>query len=79
MSNYPLRLPKDLLEDARALARAQGVSVNAFLSTLVAERVGAMKALEAIRARASRADPARALVILGRAPAQPPLPGDEAA
>jgi hypothetical protein len=77
MSNYPLRLPKTLLEDARELARDQGVSMNAFLSTLVAERVGEMKALVAFEARAKRADLAKALAVLDQAPDREPLAGDE--
>jgi predicted HicB family RNase H-like nuclease len=38
MSNYPLRLPETPMEDAREMADAQGVSINQFLSTLIAER-----------------------------------------
>jgi hypothetical protein len=77
MSNYPLRLPKTLLEDARELAKDQGVSMNAFLSTLVAERVGEMKALVSFQARAERADLAKAMAILDQAPDRGPLAGDE--
>jgi predicted HicB family RNase H-like nuclease len=45
MSNYPLRLPETLMDDAREMAKAQGVSVNQFLATVIAERVGELKAL----------------------------------
>lgn len=76
MSNYPLRLPKTLLEDARELAKDQGVSMNAFLSTIVAERVGEMKALVSFQVRAERADLASAMAVLDRAPDREPLAGD---
>ncbi len=77
MSNYPLRLPKNLLEDARELAKSEGVSMNAFLSAIVAERVGEKKVLAQLRARAAQADAARALAVLGQAPDRAPKAGDE--
>ena len=43
MSNYPLHLPETLMEDAREMANAQGVSINQFLSTPIAERIGELK------------------------------------
>ena len=70
-------MAKTLLEDARELAKDQGVSMNAFLSTLVAERVGEMKALANIRARAERADPVGAIAVLDRAPLRAPMSGDD--
>lgn len=77
MSNYPLRLPDHVMADARQLAERSGTSLNQFLSSLIAERVGEMKALAEIRARAERANPAAALAILARVPDRPPLRGDE--
>ena len=75
--NYPLRLPETLMAEARALAQAEGVSINQFLSTLIAERVGELKALRHVRERITRGDPARAAEILARIPDRDPLPGDE--
>ena len=77
MSNYPLRLPKDLMEDVRRLAADQGVSVNQFLAATIAERVGELKALSRIQLRAGRGDAAFAMAVLRRAPDVAPLPGDE--
>lgn len=77
MSNYPLRLPKDLMEDARVLAADQGVSVNQFLASAIAEHVGSLKARAAIRLRQQRGDPDTARAILQMAPDARPLPGDE--
>lgn len=77
MSNYALRLPKDLMEDARAIAADQGVSVNQFLATAIAEHVGGLKARSAIRLRQMRGDPEAARAILQMAPDAPPVPGDE--
>ena len=77
MSNYPLRLPETLMEDARGMARAQGVSVNQFLASLIAERVGELKALSHVRVRIARADPAEARAVLALVPDRPPMEGDE--
>lgn len=77
MSNYPLRLPETLMDDAREMANAEGVSINQFLATLIAERIGELKALRHVRQRISRADPAVAAAVLALVPDRPPLPGDE--
>jgi hypothetical protein len=77
MSNYPLRLPEALMEDARGMAKAQGVSINQFLATLIAERVGELKALNHIRSRIARAQPAEARAVLALVSDRPPLEGDE--
>jgi len=77
MSNYPLRLPEALMDDARGMAKAQGVSINQFLATVIAERVGELKALNHIRSRIARADPAQALAVLALVPDRAPMEGDE--
>jgi len=76
MSNYPLRLPDNVLADAKRMAAANGASLNQFLSALIAGRLGEMKAIAEIGARVARANPEAALEILRRAPDRPPLPGD---
>src|SRR5690349_15753760 len=55
MSNYPLRLPDHIMADAKRLAEANGTSLNQFLSSLIAERLGEMKAIAGIEARVARA------------------------
>lgn len=77
MSNYPLRLPDHVMAEAKQLAEQDGTSLNQFLASLIAERVGELRATTEIRARAERANPAAALAILRRAPDRPPLAGDE--
>ncbi len=77
MSNYPLRLPENVMEDAKRLATANGSSLNQFLVAVVAERIGEMKAMAEIERRIARADHKAALEVLSRVPKIPPLPGDE--
>jgi hypothetical protein len=77
MSNYLLRLPDHVMAEAKNLAELNGTSLNQFLSSLIAERIGELRATADIQARAARANPAAALAILARAPDRPPLAGDE--
>jgi hypothetical protein len=77
MSNYPLRLPDHILTEAKAFAARNGTSLNQFLSSLVAERIGEMKALAHIEARIARADTAAALAVLAKVPDRAPMAGDE--
>ncbi|MFZ4122564.1 MAG: rhodanese-like domain-containing protein [Caulobacterales bacterium] len=77
MSNFPLCLPETLMEDAREMADAQGVSINQFLSTLIAERIGELKALRHVRQRIGRASSAGAAAVLALVPDRAPLEGDE--
>lgn len=77
MTNYPLRLPDHVMAEAKRFAEANGTSLNQFLSSLIAERVGELKAMTTIHTRAARADPTTALSILSQAPDRAPLAGDE--
>jgi hypothetical protein len=79
MSNFPLRLPKDLMEDAKTIAKDQGVSVNQFLATVLAERVGEMKAMSRLKHKAAFADLSAGLAILKNASDVAPMMGDEIA
>jgi DNA-binding winged helix-turn-helix (wHTH) protein len=47
----PIRLPRTLIEDACALANAQGMSVDQFFSSLITDRIDALKALPRTRRR----------------------------
>lgn len=79
MSSFSLRLPDDLKEQAAAQAEAAGISLNQYISTVLASRVGAQAEAErSFAARAARATPGRAREILARAGQRnPPRPGDE--
>lgn len=68
MTSFPLRLPDDLKAQAAAQAEAAGVSLNQYIATALAARVGAQAEAErALAARATRATPGRAREILARA------------
>ncbi|MCW2245775.1 tetraacyldisaccharide-1-P 4'-kinase [Azospirillum fermentarium] len=78
MSTFPLRIPKDLKKEASAQAEAAGVSLNQYITTALAARVGAQAEAERyFTARASRAVPGQAKAILARSGiGNPPRPDD---
>ena len=66
-SKIQLRLPGDLKDAATRQAAEAGVSLNLFLATAVAARVGARAEAERyFSARGTRATPARAKALLTR-------------
>jgi len=67
MSTFPLRIPEDLKHIAAAQAEASGVSLNQFIATTLAARVGAQaEANRYFAARGARAVRGRAKESLGR-------------
>ena len=76
-SNYALSAPESSLEAARRAAKRDGVSLNQFTNTALAEKVAALEAEDVFTRRAERADKARFLDVLDRLGKGPPRPGDE--
>ncbi|MBP7712918.1 MAG: hypothetical protein KA217_10745 [Gammaproteobacteria bacterium] len=76
-SNYALNAPESILAAARRAAKRDGVSLNQFINTALAEKVAALEAEEVFTQRGSRADKARFLEVLERLGHEPPRPGDE--
>lgn len=77
-SNFALRLQPSLMEEARKLAKAEGVAVNQLINVAVAEKVSALRTEDYFAERAKRGDVRKALRVLERAgTAQPPMAGDE--
>jgi hypothetical protein len=77
-SNFALRLQPSLMEEARKVAKAEGVAVNQLINVAVAEKVSALRTEEYFAERAARGDLKKALQVLKRAgKGNPPLPLDE--
>lgn len=75
---YPLNLPMSLKETAARLAKDDGVSLNQWIATAVAQKIGAVETAEVFLAeRAARANPGALQRYLDGAPDTPPVPGDE--
>ena len=77
MSNsaYPLKLPASVKAAAQRLAREDGVSLNQWIASAVAQKIGAVEtAAEFLRRRAGGAVPGDMRPFLETAPdAAPPL------
>jgi hypothetical protein len=77
-SNFALRLQPALMEEARKVAKAEGVAVNQLINAAVAEKVSALRTEEYFAERAAKGNVKKALQILKRAgKGNPPVPGDE--
>lgn len=75
---YPLKLPLSIKREAERLAREDGVSLNQWIASAVAQKVGAVETAAVFLAR--RADGVAAADLrpfLAGAPDVPPVPGDE--
>ena len=74
---YPLNLPISLKEAAARLAKDDGVSLNQWIATAVAQKIGAIETAEVLLAeRAARATSGDLGRYLDAAPNTPPAPGD---
>lgn len=77
MSALSLRLPNSIHRHIKEIATQEGVSINQFISSAVAEKISALATEDYLRQRAARADRAAFRSILDNVPARQPLPGDE--
>lgn len=77
-ATYPLKLPASVKAAASRLAKEDGVSLNQWIASAVAQKVGAVEtAAEFFRRRAGDARPEDLHALLALAPDRPPDPGDE--
>lgn len=74
---YPLKLPNSIKAAAARLAKEDGVSLNQWIASAVAQKVGAVEtAADFFRRRAGSARPEDLQSFLSRAPDRAPDPGD---
>lgn len=77
MSTLSVRLPDSLHKALGQLAEADGISMNQFITTAVAEKIATLRAIDYLEGRASKGSRKAFDGVLARAPGTPPLPGDE--
>lgn len=76
-STYPLKLPVSIKRAAQRLAQEDGVSLNQWIASAVAQKVGAVEsAAEFFKKRAGNASGRRLAKFLRRAPRNAPQPED---
>jgi hypothetical protein len=77
-ATYPLKLPASLKREAARLAKEDGVSLNQWIATAVAQKIGVVQtAAEFLHRRAGEATGDELLRILRDVPNRPPEVGDE--
>lgn len=73
---YPLRLPRSIKAEVERRAREDGISINQFVATAVAEKLAAMGTAEFFTERRLRADLAAFDRLMQREGGEPPGPAD---
>lgn len=76
MSTLSLRLPESLHRQLKVVAERDGVSVNQFITTAVAEKLSALMTAEYLEQRAARGDRGRFDRVLARVRDVPAEPAD---
>jgi hypothetical protein len=76
-STYPLRLPRSVKAAVEKLAREEGISINQFVATAVAEKLAVMNTAAFFAERRGRADLKAFKRLLNRKGGEPPRAGDE--
>jgi hypothetical protein len=77
-ATYPLKLPLSVKDAAARLAKQDGVSLNQWIASAVAEKVGAVETAAAFfKRRSGKSKPHDLLWFADNAPSKPPVRGDE--
>ena len=77
MSALNLRLPDSIHRHIKEIAKQDGVSINLFITSAVAEKVSALKTEDYIALRAKAAKHGAFRRVLDRVPKRKPITGDE--
>jgi uncharacterized protein (DUF1778 family) len=72
MSTLSVRLPHSIHKHSKEIARKEGVSINQFISSAVAEKVSAILTEDYLAMRADRAQHSDFTSILDKVPSRPP-------
>ena len=76
-STYPLRLPHSLKQEVERRAHEDGVSINQFVATAVAEKIAAMNTAQFFADRRARANFKAFDKLMRRKGGEPPRDGDK--
>ena len=77
MSALSLRLPDSIHRHIKQIAQQEGVSINQFIASAVAEKVSAIATEDYLQQRANRADKEAFKAILAKVPKRAPVLADE--
>ena len=76
-ASFPLRLPESVKSEVERIAKEDGISMNQFIATAVAEKISSMRTAAYFLERASGGGLDLARRILNRDGGEPPAPEDE--
>ena len=77
MSTLSLRLPDSLHKEIKSLARKEGISINQFISSAVAEKMSALLTESYLRERSKKGDKESFLRAMSKVPDTEPSDGDK--
>lgn len=77
MSALSLRLPESIHRHIKEIAKKEGVSINQFISSAVAEKISALMTEDYLEARARKAKRGDFERVLANVPDRKPMKGDE--
>ncbi len=77
MTTLNLTLPNSIQRHLQEMADLEGVPIDQFITSAVAEKISALTAQTYLQTRADRADPAAFQAILDQVPQRAPLTGDD--
>ncbi len=77
MSTLSLRLPDSLHEEVKLLAKNEGISINQFISSAVAEKMSALLTEKYLAQRAKQGDLKSFLEAMSKVPDVDPLQEDK--
>ena len=77
MGTLSLRLPESVHGKLAELAEQEGISINQFVNSAVAEKLAALMTQEYLAQRSQRASRSKFDAVLAKIPLARPVPGDE--
>ncbi|MEM7800450.1 MAG: toxin-antitoxin system HicB family antitoxin [Chloroflexota bacterium] len=77
MTALTIRLPESLHKEIKALAKAEGVSINQFLTLAAAEKISALRTLDYLREEGKKGSRDDFDAFLAAVPDNEPVEGDE--
>ncbi len=77
MSTLSLRLPESVHDGVRDLAKREGISINQFIATAVAEKLSVLMTEEYLMERAKRGSRKKYEAALSQVPDAEPMPYDK--
>jgi len=78
MSQFSLRLPNSLMDEAKQVAEQDNVSLNQFFLAAISEKMGELKTKRFFKERSAHTDAEEAIAILSsQKQGETPRPGDE--